>query len=107
MTGLRVFRSGMPPEAAPRATILRRKGTMKSIKKRSGKDEKFRPDKILASMRNADVSQETAEKVAASVVYHEGITTSEVRNSVIGGIKNREPRAAKQYESYPKKPHKT
>jgi hypothetical protein len=80
---------------------------LQSIRKRSGKDEKFQPSKILASMRNADVSQETAEKVVTGIVYHEGITTVEVRNSVIGGIKNREPRAAKQYESYPKKTHKT
>ena len=76
---------------------------MQSIKKRSGKGEKFQANKILNSMRGAGVSQETAQMVAKGVVYHEGMTTSEVRNLVIGGIKNREPQAAKQYESHPKK----
>lgn len=78
---------------------------VKKIRKRSGQEEPFRTDKILDSMRNAGVSQEEAKKVASSISYHEGITTSEVRKQVIGGIKNREPQAAKQYESHPKKSH--
>ncbi|RJP70459.1 MAG: hypothetical protein C4532_09220 [Candidatus Abyssobacteria bacterium SURF_17] len=80
---------------------------MFTITKRSGKEEAFQKDKILNSMRNAGVAQETAEGVAGSIGYHDGITTSEVRNRVIGGIKNREPQAAKQYESHPRKPHMT
>ncbi len=79
---------------------------MLTITKRSGLEEEFRPDKIVNSMRGAGISQETAQKVAASISHHEGITTSEVRNLVIGGIKNREPQAAKQYESHPRKSHK-
>lgn len=78
---------------------------MQSIRKRSGQDEKFQVNKILNSMRSAGVSQETAQIVAKSIIYHEGITTAQVRNLVIGGIKNREPQAAKQYESHPKKTH--
>ena len=78
---------------------------MHTISKRSGKEEEFQKDKILNSMRNAGVAQETAEGVVRGIAYHEGITTSEVRNRVIGGIKNREPQAAMQYESHPKKPH--
>ncbi len=77
------------------------------IGKRSGKDEVFQIDKILNSMRSAGVSQEAAQRVAGSITFHEGITTVEVRNQVIGGIKNREPQAAKQYESHPRKTHKT
>jgi len=80
---------------------------MLTIIKRSGKEEEFRTSKIKNSMRNAGISQETAEQVAAGIIYREGITTSEVRNRVIGGIKNREPQAAKQFESYPKKTHLT
>ncbi len=57
-------------------------------------------------MRSAGISQETAQQVAKTITYHDGITTSEVRNRVIGGIKNQEPQAAKQYESHPKKSHK-
>jgi hypothetical protein len=76
------------------------------IKKRSGLDEEFSTDKIKNSMRGAGISQEIAEKVAGGISHHEGITTSEVRKLVIGGIKNREPQAAKQYESHPKKSHK-
>lgn len=79
---------------------------MDTITKRSGLQEKFRIDKIVNSMRNAGISQDTAKEVARSITYHEGITTSEVRNRVIGGIKNREPQAAKQYESHPKKAHR-
>lgn len=79
---------------------------MQSIRKRSGQDEKFQPDKIVNSMLNAGISQQTAQGVASTINYHEGITTSEVRNQVIGGIKNREPQAAKQFESHPKKAHK-
>ncbi|UCC43133.1 MAG: hypothetical protein JSU65_08250 [Candidatus Zixiibacteriota bacterium] len=78
---------------------------MNTITKRSGLGEKFRPDKIENSMRNAGISQETAQIVAARISYHEGMTTSEVRNRVIGGIKNREPQAAKRYESHPRKTH--
>jgi hypothetical protein len=75
------------------------------IKKRSGKEEEFRKDKIEKSMRNAGISQETAQKVTTGINHHEGITTSEVRNRIIGGIKNQEPQAAKRYESHPRKKH--
>ena len=78
---------------------------MKTILKQSGLEEEFRKDKIENSMRSAGISQETAKNVAGSISHHEGITTSEVRNRVIGGIKNREPQAAKQYESHPRKTH--
>ena len=80
---------------------------MQTIMKRSGRPEEFRMDKIENSMRSAGVSQETAHRVATEITFHEGIGTAEVRNRVIGGIKNKEPEAAKQYESYPKKTHKT
>ena len=80
---------------------------MNTITKRSGKEERFQTDKILSSMRNAGIGRETAEMVAKAIEYHPGISTSEVRNRVIGGIKNREPQAAKQYESHPKKSHTT
>ncbi|PKK82586.1 MAG: hypothetical protein CVT49_12960 [candidate division Zixibacteria bacterium HGW-Zixibacteria-1] len=80
---------------------------MLTITKRSGLEVEFHTGKIANSMMNAGISQETAQKVADSILYHEGITTLEVRNRVIGGIKNREPQAAKQFESYPKKAHKT
>lgn len=78
---------------------------MQNITKRSGLKQEFQMEKIENSMRNAGVSQETAHKVAVDITFHEGITTSEVRNRVIGGIKNREPQAAKQFESHPKKNH--
>jgi transcriptional regulator NrdR family protein len=78
---------------------------MQSITKRSGQQEKFQINKILNSMRNAGVSQETAQKVAATIGHRDDMTTSEVRKLVIGGIKNREPQAAKQFESHPKKAH--
>jgi len=80
---------------------------MKTISKRSGGDEEFRTDKIENSMRNAGITQETAQRVAGNISHHEGISTSEVRNRVIGGIKNHEPQAAKLFESYPRKTHKT
>jgi len=79
---------------------------MPTIEKRSGKEEQFLRQKIEKSMRNAGISQETAQKVTDSIDHHEGITTSEVRNRIIGGIKNQEPQAAKRYESHPKKSHK-
>jgi len=75
------------------------------IIKHSGKEEEFSKTKIINSMLNAGISKVTAESVSESILYHEGITTSEVRNRVIGGIKNREPQATKQFESYPKKKH--
>ena len=78
---------------------------MPKIKKRSGSEENFQQKKIADSMRNAGISKETAEEVAGHIDYHEGISTSEVRNRVIGGIKNREPQAAKRYESHPRKTH--
>jgi hypothetical protein len=75
--------------------------------KRSGLEEEFSAVKIENSMMNAGISRLTAQKVASGVSYHEGITTSEIRNRVIGGIKNQEPQAAQRYESYPGKTHKT
>jgi len=80
---------------------------MPSIKKRSGLDEKFSKDKIENSMMSAGISRTTAQNVASSISHYDGITTSEVRNRVIGGIKNREPQAAQRYESHPGKTHKT
>ena len=70
-------------------------------------EEEFRTDKIENSMRGAGISQQTAHEIATGIGHHDGITTSEVRNRVIGGIKNREPQAAKLYESHPKKTHKS
>ncbi len=78
---------------------------MLTIIKRSGQEVEFLKDKIENSMRNAGIGRETAETVAKAIEHHPGITTSEVRNRVIGGIKNGEPQAAKQYESHPKKFH--
>jgi transcriptional regulator NrdR family protein len=78
---------------------------MSKIKKRSGLEENFQQSKIVNSMQNAGISKETAEEIAGNIDYHEGISTSEVRNRVIGGIKNREPQAAKRYESHPRKTH--
>jgi transcriptional regulator NrdR family protein len=80
---------------------------MNTITKRSGKAEAFQSTKILNSMRNAGIGRETAEKVSSKIEHHPGISTSEVRNRVIGEIKNREPQAAKIYESHPKKTHTT
>ena len=77
------------------------------IKKRSGLEEEFSKDKIKNSMMNAGISQATAQEITDIIDHHAGITTSEVRNRVTGGIKNREPQAAKQYESHPKKNHNT
>ena len=79
---------------------------MLTITKRSGQTEEFQKDKILNSMRGAGISQDTARLVAADINHHEGITTSEVRKRVIGAIKNKEPQAAKVFESHPKKSHK-
>lgn len=80
---------------------------MSTIKKRSGLEEKFNKDKIKNSMMNAGISQATAQDITDFIEHHDGITTSEVRNRVIGGIKNREPQAAKRYESHPRKKHNT
>ncbi len=76
-----------------------------TITKRSGKEEEFRRDKIERSMRGAGISEATARAVAAEIKHHDGITTSEVRSRVIGAIKNKEPQAAKQFESHPRKAH--
>jgi len=77
-----------------------------SVIKRSGKEEDFQIHKILNSMRNAGVGEATAEGVTAGIIYHEGMTTTEIRNRVIGGIKNREPQSAERYERHPRKPHR-
>ena len=79
---------------------------MLTITKRSGLTEKFSTEKIENSMLSAGITRETAHRVATDIGHHEGITTSEVRNRVIGRIKNHEPQAAKAYESHPKKTHK-
>lgn len=78
---------------------------MHTITKRSGTEEKFQVNKIVNSMRGAGITEQTARLVAAGISHHDGITTSEVRSRVVGAIKNKEPQAAKRYESHPKKPH--
>ena len=78
---------------------------MDIITKRSGKEEKYQVDKVVNSMRAAGITQETARQVAADITYAKGMTTSEVRGRVIGAIKNKEPQAAKRYESHPRKAH--
>ena len=80
---------------------------MSTIVKRSGKEEKFQVNKILNSMLGAGISRDTARLVATDIKHHEGITTSEVRKRVIGAIKNKEPQAAKLFESHPRKKHTT
>ncbi|MGD8922180.1 MAG: ATP cone domain-containing protein, partial [Candidatus Zixiibacteriota bacterium] len=72
---------------------------MNTIVKRSGREESFQTNKILNSMRGAGISRDTARLVAVDIKHHEGITTAEVRKRVIGAIKNKEPQAAKRYES--------
>ena len=76
---------------------------MNTISKRSGLEQDFRRGKIADSVRAAGVSLETAKEIAAGIRYHEGMTTREVRNQVIGRIRNPEPQAAMQYEWHPKK----
>jgi hypothetical protein len=78
-----------------------------TITKRSGKEETFQPRKILNSMKNAGVGQETAEGIASCICFREGMTTSEVRNRVIGGIQSREPQSAIRFESHPRKNYAT
>jgi len=57
-------------------------------------------------VRGAGISSATTQVVVADIRHHEGITTAEVRNRVIGAIKNREPQAAQCYESHPRKVHR-
>jgi hypothetical protein len=78
---------------------------MHRITKRSGAQEVFRTDKIRNSIRKAGVGRESAAKTAAGIGYHEGITTSEVRNRVIGEMRALEPEAARKYELFPRKNH--
>jgi len=78
---------------------------MPTITKRSGREEEFSKDKIERSVLGAGITQETARLVAADIKYQKDMTTSEVRKRVIGAIKNKEPQAAKRYESHPKKSH--
>jgi len=75
------------------------------ITKRSGQEEPFRRDKIERSMVGAGITQEIAQLVATDIKHRDGMTTSVVRKRVIGAIKNRQPQAAKRYESHPKKSH--
>ncbi len=74
---------------------------MRTITKRSGVKEEFRKDKIKASITAAGISDEVARKVAGGIIYREGITSSDVRHQVIGGINSYERRAARQYASHP------
>jgi hypothetical protein len=72
---------------------------------RSGQEEPFRRDKIERSMVGAGITQEIAQLDATDIKYRDGMTTSELRKRVIGAIKNRQPKAAKGYESHPRKSH--
>ncbi|MFH2050064.1 MAG: ATP cone domain-containing protein [bacterium] len=73
------------------------------ITKRSGKEEVFQVYKIMNSLRKAGIGQNTAEEIVVGICYHEGITTSKLRNRIIGEIKNREPQFVSQYESHQNK----
>ncbi len=78
---------------------------MFTITKRSGLEEEYQASKIVNSLSNAGVSPATAEEIAKGISHHVGMTTLEVRNKIIGGIRNREPQAARRFESHPKKNH--
>lgn len=75
------------------------------ITKKSGLTEKYSTDKIEKSMLAAGVTNELSKAIANSIILHEGITTKEIRQLVIGGIKNKEPQAAKRFETHPQKKH--
>ncbi|MFH2049085.1 MAG: hypothetical protein ABIJ12_06535 [bacterium] len=79
---------------------------MKTITNQSSQTEEFNKDKIEGSIRGVDINQETTRLVVADIKHHKDITTSDVWNLVIGAIKNKEPQAAKRYESHPRKSHK-
>jgi hypothetical protein len=79
---------------------------MNTIAKRSGAEEEFQVDKIVNSMLGAGIPRGTAQVVATDIRHYDGMTTTEVRRRVIGAIKNKEPQAAKRYESHPRKVHK-
>ena len=78
---------------------------MLMITKRSGHIEEFQRDKIVNSMQGAGITEKTSRLVAAGIEHFDGMTTTEVRRRVIGAIKNKEPQAAKRYESHPRKVH--
>ena len=77
------------------------------IIKRSGEKEKYRIEKIEKSMLAAGITAVLSKEVAKEIEFHDEITTREVRGHVIGKIKNKDPQAAKRYESHPRKTQKS
>lgn len=78
---------------------------IRMITKRSGLTEKYSIDKIEKSMLGAGVTNELSKAVAKAMIFSEEISTKEVRRFVIGAIKNKEPQAAKRFETHPQKKH--
>lgn len=76
------------------------------IVKKSGELEPFQPEKIVESCMKAGASTELAKKIAEEVssIAYVQMPTAEIRQAVIDLLKRFDPKAAKAYAEYKKKP---
>jgi phosphatidate phosphatase PAH1 len=70
-----------------------------NVKKKDGRTEEFKRTKIERSLKNVGVKETNAKEIANKVSEKEGMTTTEIRESVQKELRNRNKEAAEKYES--------
>jgi len=72
------------------------------IKKRTGNEEEFVANKLHTSMVNAGASETIAQNVSHEIKPHPGITTDEIRKTVVSKLEKSEPEVARKFNEYRK-----
>jgi len=75
---------------------------MTKIKKRSGRKEEFKREKLQRSIKKAGAKEDTARKVARKITPNEGMATSEIKRKVATELENHDKKLAKSYKDYKK-----
>ena len=69
------------------------------VKKRDGTTERFDRSKLERSIRSAGADEKAAKEIAKKIREREGITTSEIRETILKELEKVNRRAAETYRS--------
>jgi hypothetical protein len=77
-------------------------GDEKRLVKIMKRGDTYKPEKLEASIKAAGASSEVAKKVVSSIKLHEGMSTLELRKQTSDLLKNLDPKAARNYDTFKK-----
>ena len=78
-------------------------GDERGLVKIMKKGDTYKPEKLEASIRAAGANSEVAKKVVSSIDVREGMSTLELREEVIDKLRNLDPKAAQNYDTFKKR----